>query len=90
MFYTQMTSYNQAACAATCDSTPYCKGFSIYYERDPTLNPGPACKDPSAMTQIRCAFYTQAVSSNFAVNAGEWRSDFAVVVSGANGYSKNN
>ena len=88
MFATSLSSYDHTSCAALCDTMSDCKGFTIYYERDPILNPATACPNPDMQTTVRCAFYNQPVSSKFATNVGEWRNSFAVVISGANGYSK--
>lgn len=89
MFVDEQSSYNVTACASRCDATAYCKGFSIYYERDPTLQPADACPNPSPLTSIRCTYYTQAVGASYTTNIGEWRDSFAVVIAGANGYTKN-
>ena len=84
----QMSVYDPSVCASQCDSVSSCKGFTIYYERDPIVQPAAACADPNAQTSVRCAYYSSAVDSKYATNIGEWRSSFAVVIAGANGYSK--
>ncbi|KAF2224641.1 hypothetical protein BDZ85DRAFT_279874 [Elsinoe ampelina] len=83
-----LATYNVTECSAQCDSITGCKGFSIYYERSPTQNPASECPNPSMQTTIRCTFYNAAVDYQKATNIGEWRNQFAVVITGANGYSK--
>lgn len=88
MGYTDLTGYNASQCSAVCDQWTGCKGFVVYFERNPTLYPAVGCSDPSMQTMVRCALYSQAVDSKYASNIGQWRSDFAVVISGSNGYNK--
>ncbi|GAM89134.1 hypothetical protein ANO11243_071690 [Dothideomycetidae sp. 11243] len=88
MFYTNLATYSPATCSATCDSTAGCAGFTIYYERSPSLQPATGCLNPPMITLIRCAFYSQPINSQYATNVGQWRGTFAVVLAGANGYNK--
>lgn len=87
--YSQLYSYNTSACAASCDSNPSCTGFNIYFERDPTLDPGATCLNPTAAVSVRCALWGNAVNSAQAQNIGEVRNQFMVLVQGSNGYNKN-
>ncbi|KAI5277001.1 hypothetical protein E4T47_00017 [Aureobasidium subglaciale] len=88
MFYTELSSYNPSQCAAICDGNSACKGFNIYFERNPKLSPGDGCSNPAPQISVKCAFYSTAVSEAYAVNVGSWRSSFNVVITGANGYTK--
>ncbi|CAD0107117.1 unnamed protein product [Aureobasidium uvarum] len=88
MFYTELSSYSPTQCAAICDADAACKGFNIYFERVPKLTPGDGCANPAPQVDVKCAFYSTAVSEANAVNVGSWRSSFNVVITGANGYTK--
>lgn len=88
LFYTELSSYNTTQCAAICDANTACKGFNIYFERTPSLLPGDGCANPAPQVGVKCGFYGQAISEANAVNVGSWRSSFAVVITGANGYAK--
>ncbi|KAF2149754.1 hypothetical protein K461DRAFT_216741, partial [Myriangium duriaei CBS 260.36] len=87
---TQISTYDQNYCASFCNNITTCAGFSIFFERAPTLTPGTGCLDPAAMVIARCTFYSQAssIDPSYALNVGEWRSNFQVVNAGANGYIK--
>ncbi|GAM91140.1 hypothetical protein ANO11243_091870 [Dothideomycetidae sp. 11243] len=87
--YVELSSYNVSFCAAYCDATSGCRGFDIYNERDPAQNPAVACLNPAMKTAIRCAFYSTPVNNTNAINVGQWRGNFGVVIAGANGYNKN-
>lgn len=89
MFYTELSSYSPTQCAAICDANSACKGFNIYFERSPQLVPGNGCTNPAPQVDVKCAFYSTAVSEANAVNIGSWRSSFNVVITGGNGYTKN-
>ncbi|CAD0085225.1 unnamed protein product [Aureobasidium mustum] len=88
MFYTELSSYSPSQCAAICDANTACKGFNIYFERTPSLAPGNGCVNPAPQVDVKCAFYSTAVSEANAVNIGSWRSSFNVVITGGNGYTK--
>ncbi|KAK6005861.1 hypothetical protein QM012_007503 [Aureobasidium pullulans] len=88
MFYTELSSYSPSQCAAICDANSACKGFNIYFERSPQLVPGDGCVNPAPQVDVKCAFYSTAVSEANAVNIGSWRSSFNVVITGGNGYTK--
>ncbi|THY84740.1 hypothetical protein D6C93_08442 [Aureobasidium pullulans] len=89
MFYTELSAYSPTQCASICDGNAQCKGFNIYFERSPKQLPGDGCSNPAPQVNVRCAFYSTAVSEANAVNVGSWRSSFNVVITGANGYTKN-
>jgi len=94
-------SYNPANCSAYCDATSGCTSFNIYIERDPSQNPtkndstaptvwGYWCPNPSAITNYKCTLWGSNIDGTTAVNAGGWREDFNVIVTGSNGYDKTN
>ncbi|KAF3009730.1 hypothetical protein E8E13_009180 [Curvularia kusanoi] len=86
--YKTFTSYDVQGCADACDGEQYCQGFNIYFERDPSLEPGDACPDPASTTNIKCSLYGYPVGAKAATNQGQWRQNFQVVIAGSNGYSK--
>jgi hypothetical protein len=88
--YKTLNTYDPKACAAFCDSEKFCYGFNIFFERDPTVEPGPDCADPPAQTNIKCSIYGYPVAEASATNQGQYRQDFHVVIAGSNGYSKLN
>jgi len=96
-----LNSYDPSACSAQCDNTTSCTSFNIYIERDPSLNPckndssaptvwGYWCPDPNAITNYKCTLWGSDIDNTTAVNAGGWREDFNVVITGSNGYDKTN
>lgn len=87
--YYQLSSYNVSRCTALCTSYSSCTAFNIYFERDPVVDPGVGCRNPSAGVSVRCALWGSTISAAQATNIGEWRTDFMVVVQGSNGYTIN-
>ncbi|KAJ8118472.1 hypothetical protein OPT61_g546 [Boeremia exigua] len=85
--YKVVTSYDPAECASECDSKSGCLGFNIFVERDPSKNPGPECKDPEAIANIKCSFWGGPVYTDTATNTGQWREQFEVAIAGSNGYT---
>ncbi|KAH7020777.1 uncharacterized protein B0I36DRAFT_367260 [Microdochium trichocladiopsis] len=84
--YTTMDVYDPSACAAKCDADFGCNGFNLFFERDPVLAPGDACPNPSSTTTIKCVLWGGPVVAANAVNTGEHRVQFHVVIAGSNGY----
>jgi hypothetical protein len=84
--YTSLSSYDASACAAACSAKYGCAAFNIYFERDPSLEPGAGCLNPASTTVIKCVFWGGPVTPDNAVNNGQWRNDFHVVIAGSNGY----
>lgn len=87
--YTTLQSYDPVGCAAKCNKINGCMGINIYFERDPTVNPGSGCDNPPSTTNIKCVFWGGEVSSDSLSNTGQWRDQFQVVIAGSNGYMNN-
>nr|POF15324.1 hypothetical protein CFP56_42213 [Quercus suber] len=81
------TGYDTAWCAAKCNAISGCLSFNIYFERDPTLEPGTGCTDPAAFANIKCSFWGSALDKSTATNYGQYRSKFQVGVAGSNAYT---
>lgn len=88
-----LESYDVAGCAAKCDAQDLCTAFNLYIERDPMWNPDQcSCtgEDVSSITNYKCTLWGSGVQPAAAVNFGETRSGFEVVIAGSNGYEKSN
>ena len=88
MGMTTLSSYDPAQCAAFCDNIDGCLGINIFFERNPTLEPGVGCEDPPSTTVIKCVFWGGYVEAANALNEGQYRDQFHVVIAGSNGYMK--
>ncbi|KAH0336202.1 glycoside hydrolase, partial [Aureobasidium melanogenum] len=87
MGYQLLKTYDTQLCSQKCDKINGCLSFNIYYERDPSVDPNDAsCESPSSVVQIKCVFWGSPVLKSNALNAGQWRSKFQVVIAGSNGY----
>ncbi|KAG8628027.1 hypothetical protein KVT40_003900 [Elsinoe batatas] len=87
--YTQLATYDTAACAAICDARSDCAGFNIYFERNPLHKPNEnTCPNPASRGSVACVPYGGMISAAEAVNFGQWRNDFMVLITGSNGYIK--
>lgn len=86
--YSDLISYDPAACAAKCDAYKGCSSFNVYFERDPSLAPGRNCSNPTSTTNIRCVLWGSAIDANGATNNGQIREQFQSVIAGSNGYTK--
>ncbi|OCK84336.1 hypothetical protein K432DRAFT_414050 [Lepidopterella palustris CBS 459.81] len=84
--YKSLTTYDVSACAKACDGVKGCSAFNIYFERDPALAPGADCLNPNSTTVIKCVYWGGPVTAENAVNKGQWRNNFQVVIAGSNGY----
>lgn len=82
-----LTSYNTTQCAQVCNAAPNCQAFDIFFERDPVVDPAPACPNPAAQTDIKCTMFAAPVSAANATNYGQYRQNFHVVIAGSNGYN---
>lgn len=60
------------------------------YERAPTVHPdyGAGCPNPPSTTLIKCVLWGQTINTDIALNWGEERCDFHVLVAGSNYYLK--
>ncbi|KAF2717843.1 hypothetical protein K431DRAFT_232193, partial [Polychaeton citri CBS 116435] len=84
--FTTLSTYDTKTCAQKCDKINGCMAVNIYFERDPSLDPGANCPDPASATMIKCVFWGGPVDSSNAVNKGQWRQNFQVLIAGSNGY----
>ncbi|ERF69061.1 hypothetical protein EPUS_01017 [Endocarpon pusillum Z07020] len=92
-----LKTYDPYLCQQKCDSHPDgCTSFNLYFERDPSVDAGPACPNPSSITTIRCTLWKNTLMTvEGAGNVGQWRGPedangkaFQVVIAGSNGYLK--
>ena len=82
-----LTAYDPSQCAALCNAATGCVAFNLYFERDPTLNPATGCDNPPSLTNIKCTLWGADVTAAMAVNTGQSRDNFIVVIAGSNGYN---
>ena len=85
-----LKTYDTIKCQQLCDAVDLCTAFNIYFERDPTKDPGAACPNPPSFTNIKCTLWGSGVTPETAKNEGQYRTDFHVVIAGSNGYTKDN
>jgi hypothetical protein len=85
--YSLLPSYNTTQCAAKCNKIRGCQGFNLYFERSPSVVPGPNCRDPAGTANIWCVFWGGPVFPEVATNKGQYRASYHVVISGSNGYT---
>lgn len=86
--YTVLTTgYDVDYCASKCTNKPGCLAFNIYFERDPTLEPGPTCENPPAFANIKCSFWGTGLDATTATNKGQYRAAFQVAIAGSNAYT---
>ena len=84
-----LRSYGVEECADFCNKTPLCKGFNVYVERDPSINPGDcSCPNPPSFANFKCSVWGSSVEAVDAVNYGQTRNEFQVVIVASNGYEK--
>lgn len=79
--------YDVDWCASKCSSKAGCTAFNIYFERDPTADPGPDCPNPAAFANIKCSFWGTALDTISATNTGQFRYSFEVAIAGSNAYT---
>jgi hypothetical protein len=87
--FSTLQSYDVDACSKKCDAVNGCLSFNLYFERDPSLEPGAGCTNPAPVTMVKCVLWGSQVNQANAVNAGQWRSSFQVLIAGSNGYTNN-
>ncbi|KAJ4372694.1 hypothetical protein N0V86_008058 [Didymella sp. IMI 355093] len=95
LMYKEMPSYDVGACAKACDGLKECASFNIYFQRYPSLVPGPACPNPDANTVVRCVLFDKPMSAFQATNKGQIRGPadevgdtFEVLMRGSNAYNR--
>jgi len=79
--------YDTDFCATKCNSQPGCLAFNIFFERNPTLDPGRNCPNPPAFANIKCTLWGAALDSKTATNRGSRNRQFDTAVAGSNGYN---
>jgi hypothetical protein len=84
--FTLLETYDLNRCASICDSTKRCIAFNTFFERSPSLRPGPSCPNPPSVVYIKCALWAASFAKSNATNSGQYRDEFKVVIAGSNGY----
>ncbi|GAB7327857.1 hypothetical protein MBLNU13_g11647t1 [Cladosporium sp. NU13] len=79
--------YDIDFCATRCNVQPGCLAFNIFFERNPTLDPGRNCLDPPAFANIKCTLWGAALDAKTATNRGSRTRQFDTAVAGSNGYN---
>ncbi|GME38770.1 carbohydrate-binding-like protein [Neofusicoccum parvum] len=87
MGYTMVKSYDTLGCANRCTAMAGCVAFNIYFERDPSVEPGSGCSNPKPIVNIKCSFWGSALDESTANNDGQWRDQFQVGIAGSNAYT---
>lgn len=75
-----MPGYNVQWCADKCSRTLGCQGFNTYFERSPSKAPAAACPNPDGAANPFCVLWGGPVSEQNALNEGQWRQNFHVVI----------
>ncbi|KAF1929530.1 uncharacterized protein M421DRAFT_59878 [Didymella exigua CBS 183.55] len=89
MGFTLLDTYDTDLCASKCNEIYGCSAFNIAFERSPSKDPSPkggACDQPPTTTFIKCVFWGGPVTIANAVNSGQYRNEYQVVIAGSNGY----
>ncbi|GME43160.1 carbohydrate-binding-like protein [Neofusicoccum parvum] len=86
-YMVSQNGYDVDTCAQKCTDMEGCLSFNIYFERDPTVEPGTGCENPAAFANIKCSFWGSALDDTTAVNDGQWRDQFHVGIAGSNAYT---
>ncbi|KAF3120889.1 hypothetical protein TWF569_002877 [Orbilia oligospora] len=85
---TTIHAYDVNACKTLCDKKAQCLGFNFYVERDPSLDPGDLCPNPSIITNYKCTLWSFPFLAGAADNIGQTRRQFKVVIAASVGYVK--
>ncbi|KAI4725690.1 hypothetical protein E4T49_06575 [Aureobasidium sp. EXF-10728] len=93
--YKTYKSYDVNQAAADCNNIKGCKGFNIFFERDPSVDPGYGCDNPASTTVIKvsnitgslASFWGNVITAASATNKGQYRDNFQVVIAGSNAYN---
>ncbi|RYC56894.1 hypothetical protein CHU98_g9302 [Xylaria longipes] len=86
MGFTLLESYDTQACATQCTNINGCHSFNIFFERDPSIQPGDDCPNPASTTLIKCVFWGGPTSADNAKNTGFTYYGFDIVIAGSNAY----
>jgi hypothetical protein len=90
--YSNLASYDTNACAAKCSKTVGCMAFNVYFERDPSVDPGSGdsgCANPSSVIYAKCSLWGGPLNTANANNKGQMRNQFEVAIAGSNAYQNN-
>jgi hypothetical protein len=90
--YSNLASYDTNACAAKCSKTVGCMAFNVYFERDPSVDPGTGdsgCANPSSVVYAKCSLWGGPLNTANANNKGQMRNQFEVAIAGSNAYQNN-
>ncbi|KAH7083685.1 hypothetical protein FB567DRAFT_89986 [Paraphoma chrysanthemicola] len=95
MHYVDLDKYEVTKCAASCNSSPGCDAFNIFFLRHPSVEPAATCPNPKANTVVRCTLFNQPLEAGEALNRGQGRGppdangqDFEVRIAGSNAYNR--
>ena len=80
-----LEEYDPIQCQQLCDAADSCYGINLYFERDPSVDPGDGCDNPPSITNIKCTLWGSQVDGDAATNTGQYRDNFQVVIAGSNG-----
>lgn len=82
--------YDTDECAKLCNDMPTCASFNLYFERDPIYEPNmtAGCPNPPSTTNINCVLWHSHLYADEAINFGQTREDFQVIITGSNIYNK--
>ncbi|KAG9191065.1 hypothetical protein G6011_09153 [Alternaria panax] len=87
--YVSMDEYNVDQCANACDNDAECNAFTIFFERQPIVSPASKlCPNPHSTTLIKCDLWSGTILPDIAINHGQLREQFHVVMAGSNAYVK--
>lgn len=79
--------YDIDFCAGKCNAQPGCLAFNLFFERNPTLDPGRNCPNPPAFANIKCSLWGAGIDAKTATNRGSRTRQFDSAVAGSNGYN---
>lgn len=86
----RLDHYDTDECAGFCNDLLTCASFNLYFERDPIYEPNrtAGCPNPPSTTMINCVLWHCRLEADAAINFGEIREQFHVVIAGSNLYNK--
>lgn len=80
-----ISEYDPKICEAKCNEKEGCVSFNLFFERNPMYKPTPDCPNPPSHTNIKCTLWGFPIAAGSAVNKGQYREQFRVVIAGSNG-----